>query len=109
MSTSPDTVAYLLEQLEPLNARARAMFGEYGVYVDEKMIILVCDDTAFIKPTPGTAGYEQAPPYPGAKPHAVIPAEVLEDADALRALAQATADVTPAPRPKKPKATPPTS
>lgn len=103
MSTSKETIAFLLEQLEPLHARARAMFGEYGLYVDEKIIMLVCDDTAFIKPTPASAGLEQGPPYEGAKPYAIIPADVLEDADALRALAQATADSLPAPRPKKPK------
>lgn len=104
MSTSKETVAFLLEQLEPLNARARAMFGEYGVYVDEKIIILLCDDTAFIKPTPASAGFELGPPYAGAKDYAIVPAEVLEDADAMRALAKATADALPAPKPKKPKA-----
>jgi TfoX/Sxy family transcriptional regulator of competence genes len=28
------------------------MFGEYGVYCDEKFVALICDDTLFVKPTP---------------------------------------------------------
>ena len=27
------------------------MFGEYGVYVDGKMIGLICDDQLYVKPT----------------------------------------------------------
>ncbi len=38
MATSKDTVAYVLEQLEPLDVRARAMFGEYGFYCDNKIV-----------------------------------------------------------------------
>jgi TfoX/Sxy family transcriptional regulator of competence genes len=32
MSTSKETVAEILDALAPLNVRARAMFGEYGLY-----------------------------------------------------------------------------
>ena len=42
MSTSKKTVASILEQLEPLDVRARAMFGEYGLYCDEKIVGLIC-------------------------------------------------------------------
>ena len=56
MSTSKETVAFLLAQLEPLDMRARAMFGEYGVYCDEKFVALVCDDTFFLKPTHAADG-----------------------------------------------------
>lgn len=101
MATSRATVDFVLEQLEPLDTRARAMFGEYGVYVDGKMIILLCDETVFIKPSDATAGFDDGLPYPGAKPHPIVPADVLEDAEAFKALAQATAAITPAPRPKK--------
>ncbi len=36
-------------------ARARKMFGEYALYVDGKVVALVCDDHLFVKLTePGT-------------------------------------------------------
>jgi len=56
MSTSKETVAFLLAQLEPLDVRARAMFGEFGAYCDEKFVALVCDDTFFLKPTDAADG-----------------------------------------------------
>lgn len=104
MATSKDTVAYVLEQLEPLDVRARAMFGEYGFYCDNKIVGLICDDTVFIKPTAASDGMPEAPPYPGAKEYRVADDAVLADSERFRALIQATADVLPAPKPKpKPK------
>jgi DNA transformation protein len=100
MNTSKETIAYLLEQLEPLDVRAKAMFGEYAIYVNEKITALVCDDTVFLKPTPATADLEEGPPYPGAKNQRIVPSSVIEDADVFRALVAATADALPAPKPK---------
>ena len=51
MSTSKETVAFILDQLAPLPVRAKAMFGEYGLYCDEKIVALICDETLFVKPT----------------------------------------------------------
>ena len=104
MSTSKDTMAYILEQLEPLPTRARAMFGEYGLYCDDKVVGFVCDDTIFLKQSPASAGLELGPAYPGSKDYAIVSADLLEDSEALRELVQATADGLPAPKPKAPKA-----
>jgi TfoX/Sxy family transcriptional regulator of competence genes len=107
MATSKETVAHLLEQLEPLEVRARAMFGEYGVYCDEKIVALVCEDTFFLKPSPAAAvlgiHLVPAPPYSGAKEYFVIGAAIIEDDEQFRRVVQATADALPAPKPK-PKA-----
>ena len=100
MSTSKDTMAFLLEQLEPLDVRARAMFGEYGLYCDDKIVGFVCDDTVFLKPNASTAGLAEGPCYPGSKDYAIVSADVVEDSEAFRAMVQATADVLPAPKPK---------
>lgn len=35
MSTNKETIAGILGDLAPLAVRARAMFGEYGIYCDE--------------------------------------------------------------------------
>jgi hypothetical protein len=63
--------------------------GEYAVYVDGLVVALACDNQLFLKPTPATAARlataPMAPPYPGAKPHALID-EWLDDPEALAAL-----------------------
>jgi len=107
MSTSKDTMAYILEQLEPLPVRSRAMFGEYALYVEDKVVGFVCDDTIFLKQSDATAGLELGPAYPGSKDYAIVSADLLEDSEALRAMVRATADGLPAPKPKpKPKPKP---
>ena len=101
MATSRATVDFIVDQLSPLPVRAKAMFGEYGLYLGDTFFALICDDTVFLKPTPASAGLAEGAPYPGAKPHPIVPAETLEDADAFKALAAATAEALPAPRPRK--------
>ena len=103
MATSKDTVAYVLEQLEPLDVRARAMFGEYGFYCDDKIVGLICNDTVFIKPTPASDGMSEAPPYPSTKNYRVTDDALVADSESFRALVQATADALPAPKPKSKK------
>jgi TfoX/Sxy family transcriptional regulator of competence genes len=81
----------------------KKMFGEYAVYVDGVVVALACDNQLFLKPTPATserlANATMAPPYPGAKPHAVID-EWLDDPEALAALLFDTANALPPPKPK---------
>ena len=105
MSTSKDTIAFIEDQLAGLPVHTRPMFGEYGIYFDDKVVGFICDDTLFIKPAgielPGTY---LAPAYPGSKDYNAVPAELLDDADWLQHAIRATADALPAPKPKKPKA-----
>lgn len=108
MATSPDTAAFVAEQMAGAGAVSlRRMFGEYAVYLDVKVVALVCDDSLFVKPTPAAlarlADPPMAPPYPGAKPHILADA-LLDEPEALAALVAAVARDLPAPRPKKPKA-----
>jgi TfoX/Sxy family transcriptional regulator of competence genes len=71
MVTSPSTVESLLAALRSPRFSAKAMFGEYALYADGKVVALVCDDRLFVKVHPRTAQLaadsELAPPYPGAK------------------------------------------
>jgi TfoX/Sxy family transcriptional regulator of competence genes len=107
VATAKTTVAHLLEQLEPLNVRARAMFGEYAVYCDEKVVALVCDNTVFLKPSPASAGLGihlvPAPPYPGAKDYFVIGDAIVADDEAFRRVIRETAAALPPPKPKAPR------
>src|SRR5918997_7094118 len=104
MATSKATVDYILDQLAPLPVRARAMFGEYGLYCDEKFVALICDDTLFVKPTAisdqffSDAGL--APPYRGAKDHYAVPADLLEHSERLRDVIGRTAELLPVPQEK---------
>jgi TfoX/Sxy family transcriptional regulator of competence genes len=80
---------------------ARKMFGEYAVYCNGKVVLLVCDNRCFLKPTPATAdqvrGCPQEPPYPGAKPQPIID-ELLDDAALIAELVRVTSDALPAPK-----------
>lgn len=107
MATDRIFVDYLSEQLG-LGARLthKKMFGEYALYLDEKVVAFACDNSLFVKPVeavkPLTAGLPWRPPYPGAKDYPVAD-ELLDDADALRRLIIATADALPAPKPRRAK------
>jgi len=108
MATQQRTVDYLLEQALGAGAlSAKPMFGEYGVYLDGKMIGLICDDQLYVKPTASgrlhAEPVSEAPPYPGAKPHFLIEADRWDDAEWLGNLLRATAEELPIPKPRKPK------
>jgi len=106
MATKQGTVDFLLDQFADAGAvTAKKMFGEYGLFLQDKMFAMICDDRLFLKPTaPGRAllaAPVEAPPYPGAKPCLLLPEEAWDDRDLLAALAVATAGALPLPR-KKP-------
>ena len=101
MGSSQEFVDFVLQQFdEDCGVTARKMFGEYGLYSQDKMFALVCDDRLFIKPTEGGLALvgepQEASPYPGAKPAWVIE-ERLEDREWLSELARVTAQELPAP------------
>lgn len=107
MATNAATIAYLLDSLSDAGGlSARKMFGEYALYLDGIVVAFVCDDTLFIKPTPGAlallADVPKGPAYPGSKDY-LIAAEILDDPDlCIRALHAVAADAPP-PKPKRPK------
>lgn len=106
MGTRAETIDHLLDALAPLPLTARKMFGEYALYLDGKVVALVCDDQLFLKPTPGAQSAlpdcPQGAPYPGAKPHLQV-TEALDDPDAVMIALKAIAADLPAPKPKKRK------
>ena len=53
MATTPEYNEFVCERLEPFGAvRSRKMFGEYMVYLNDKPIISLCDNTVFVKILP---------------------------------------------------------
>ena len=107
MSTSADFVAYVLE-LARLGERltSHRMFGEYALYVDEKVVGFACDNTLFIKYLAPTAELTAALPageaYPGSRPYAIADT-LLDEPKRLQALLLATAEALPPPKPKQPR------
>lgn len=100
MATSPQTVSFLLDQLAGLGgATAKKMFGEYCLYLTEKPVGLICDDQLFVKPTnAGKAMLKnlvEAPPYPGAKNHYLVAADLWESSEWIQSLIQVTANELP--------------
>ena len=109
MASDPKTVEFILDQLGSAGAdvTAKKMFGEYGLYLDGKMVAMVCDDQLFVKGTDAgrafTGPIEQAPPYQQAKPQPQIEGDRWDDGDWLAQLVRITAAALPAPKPKKAK------
>ena len=108
MATTQAFIDELLARIGPASGvTARAMFGEFALYLDGKVVALACDQQLFVKPTvPGRGAVrhvDEASPYPGAKPHLRIVDE-LDDADALRHLLAVTAAASPVPKPRTRKA-----
>lgn len=72
------------------------MFGEYTLYYDNKVVALFCENQLFVKPTAFSRtliqGSIELSPYPGAKPHFVVPKEKLDDQPWLLLLLKTTAE-----------------
>ncbi|KWH40858.1 TfoX/Sxy family protein [Burkholderia stagnalis] len=105
MASSQSTVDFLVEQMAAAGAiSAKKMFGEFGVYCDDKIVALVCDDRLFVKPTPDGKAFlgtfDEDSPYPGAKPYLVIPGERWDDHAWLSRLIAITAAQLPPPKPR---------
>ena len=102
---SADTalVRELLDGLAPLRCRARAMFGAWMIYVDDKPLCIVDNGEVFIKRSTADALFEGiaqlAPPYPGAKDYWLLDGALLRASpDRVRELVAAVADALPAPK-----------
>ena len=53
MATSEEYLTFVCEQIARFGAvRYRKMFGDATVYLDDKPILLVCDNTVFVKCLP---------------------------------------------------------
>jgi len=112
MATAPEYVEYVcaaVARAYPGAVRSKKMFGEYMVYVNDKPLVLVCDDTAFVKMLPcldglmatAETGYPYSPAkYPGVKEHYILD---LDDQVLTGRVLAALAAVVPVPKPRRPK------
>ena len=103
MASDLEFVKFVADQIDDAcSVSYRAMFGEYALYSNGKVVALVCDNQLFVKPTEaGRALIGQvveAPPYPGAKLSFLID-DKLEDGEWLTQLIKLTEESLPKPRP----------
>ena len=74
MASTQEFVDYVCAQISGAGTVTyKKMFGEYGVYCDGKLSILICDNMVYLKMTEAGAAMlgdqaVMAPPYQGAKP-----------------------------------------
>ena len=105
MASDLDFVNFVVEQLyEVGNITHRKMFGEYMVYVNQKPVILVCDNTVYVKKLDCVSellkNAETGFPYNGAKEHYIL--DVDDSEQMMRAVIELE-KVTPIPKKKTKK------
>lgn len=109
MATTKDFIDYVCEQIREVgNITNKKMFGEYMVYYNGKPVLLVCDNTVFVKQLPEVlelfSSYDRTPeigtPYNGAKAHYVLD---VDDVDLAVEMVKLLEKILPMPKPKKKK------
>ncbi len=103
MVNDQDFVDYVIDQVDG-DVTFRHMFGGTTLYMNGKVVALICDNQLFVKPTSSGRDYigdvVEAPPYEGARNSFLIGDEI-DDAEWLSGLFAVTENELPAPRPKK--------
>ena len=103
MATLESFINYVCEQIKGIgDVKYKKMFGEYMVYVNEKPVIIVCNNTAFVKKLDciqkkmenRAVGF----PYNGAKEHYILD---IDDAEFSKSIVSEIEKVTPLPKKKK--------
>ena len=102
MATSREYVDYVCERLARFgDLTMRKMFGEYMVYLNDKPVFLVCDNTVFVKCLDSIAslmrGAPLGAPYDGAKTHYILD---IDDSALLDAVVPVLERETPVRRKK---------
>jgi len=102
MASTPDFIEYVCEQIAGAGeVRSKKMFGEYMVYVNDKPILLICDNTVFVKQLDCLAAEMKnaavGTPYPGARQHYILD---IDDTAFSRKIVHILEAITPIPVPK---------
>lgn len=100
MGTTKEYMQFVLEQLGEIDGVTyKKMFGEYLVYVQEKPVLLVCDNCVMVKKLPELADVlgdaPEGVPYKGAKAQYIVD---IENRELVRAVIDILVRVTPVPK-----------
>lgn len=105
MATTNEYIEYLCEQIKGVGEiRYKKMFGEFMVYVNDKPVIIVCNNVSFVKKLDCIShmmeGAEEGYPYKGAKEHYILD---IDNNELSKSVVIEIEKVTPVPKPKKEK------
>ncbi len=103
MATTVDFIEFVCEKIRGgFAVRYKKMFGEYMVYLNEKPVLLVCDNTVYVKKIDALAELmhdaECTAPYDGAKEHYILD---IENEELTEKVLEVLERVTPLPKKKK--------
>lgn len=106
MATTQDFVQFVMDQMQDVKAeiRYKKMFGEYMVYVNDKPVLLVCDNRVYVKMLPSLQEWMSASmtgyPYPGARLHYILD---VEDSELMLPVIHILEQEIPVPKPRRKK------
>lgn len=80
MACTTDYIDFVCSQLNGVGIiRSKKMFGDWLIYIDEKPVVLACDNICYVKKLPVIAelmtGADTGFPYDGAKEHYILDVE----------------------------------
>ena len=105
MASDLDYVQYVIDQIKT-NGKItyKKMFGEYLIYLNNKPVVMVCDNTAFVKMLDCIKSLmentETGFPYEGAKEHYIVN---VDDSEHLSNVVVVLEKNVPIPKKKKKK------
>ena len=102
MACTVDYIDYVCDNIRGFGiVTNKKMFGEYMIYINAKPILLVCDNTVYVKMKDEIAEYmkgsETGFPYSGAKEHYILD---VEDRQLILKIIPILVSITPIPKKK---------
>lgn len=103
MATTNEYIEYVCEQINGIGEiRYKKMFGEFMVYVNDKPVIIVCDNVPYVKKLDCIEKMMQKAetgfPYKGAKEHYILD---IDDIGFCKKVLTEVEKVTPIPKSRK--------
>jgi TfoX/Sxy family transcriptional regulator of competence genes len=103
MSSSREFAEFVCDQIKGTGEiKYQKMFGEYMIYVNHKPILLICDDTVYVKIKEETIKIlkdaEKGFPYQGAKEHYILD---VDQKELSKEVVLTLEKITPLPKKKK--------
>ncbi|MDD3363113.1 MAG: TfoX/Sxy family protein [Hespellia sp.] len=105
MATSVEYIEFVCDQIAGTgDIRYKKMFGEYMVYVNDKPVLLVCDNTVYVKKLSELQDKMQdvdvGIPYNGSKEYYILDIENCEFAKEIVSILE---EIIPMPKSRKKK------
>lgn len=103
MATTNEYIEYVCEQISGVGEiRYKKMFGEFMVYLNNKPVIIVCDNVPFVKKLDCIKemmkNADTGCPYKGAKEHYILD---IDNSDLCKMIVMKIEKVTPVPKSRK--------